>query len=336
MQDAERFLWQRYWHLICHKSEVEKARDFVRVQTFAGDVVAVNNGTEVQVFDNLCPHRGAQIFDQNFGNRPFVCPYHGWSFANSKIRIADKEQFDHCLNKKLTINSYKTCWVGNFLFFAIDPIHEIHAQLGGLEKDIEKISESISYRHDCNAYKYDSIWQIAVENALEPYHVSAIHPQSLARLKLGQGENRYYGSNSAWFTEVGDTRTTSRLNRLSRMFDLSYQHKGYVNIYLFPFSMISSTFGLSYSIQNFFPDFGINSTSFVSRLYSSRLKNEQNRPIISSFLDSTAALNRQVFEEDQLICSRIPPSSWSPNAPDFYASHDEERIIHFRENYRLI
>lgn len=334
MNEADRFLWEGYWHLIGHRSEIENPRDFIRIQTVAGDVIAVNNGRNVQVFDNLCPHRGAQIFSEDFGNKPFICPYHGWSFSNGKVFVADKQQFEHCSNEDIKLNEYKISWVGDFLFFALAPIVDIDSQLGELKKDIEKISLSISYRHDFNAYMYDSIWQIAIENALEPYHVSAVHPQSLAKLKLSRGENRYYKTNSAWFTEVGDTRTASRLMRLSQLFELEYQHEGYLNIHLFPFSMISSTFGLSYSIQNFFPGATGASTNFFSRLYSSRLKKEKDKSIMTPFLDSTASLNRQVFEEDKMICAIVPASSWSSVAPKYYASHDEERIIHFRKMYR--
>jgi hypothetical protein len=64
------------------------------------------------------------------------------------------------------------------------------------------------------------------------------------------------------------------------------------------------------------------------------VKKEKDKLIMSSFLDSTASLNRQVFEEDKMICTKVPASSWSREVPKYSASHDEERILHFRKMYR--
>ena len=42
-----------------------------------------------------------------------------------------------------------------------------------------------------------------MENALEPEHIGFVHPDSLGRLGLAQGENQFYGVNSVWTAPVG-------------------------------------------------------------------------------------------------------------------------------------
>lgn len=334
MSGADGFFWQGYWHLLCHRSEVDKPRDFVRLKGLAQEVVAFNDGKNVVVFDNLCPHRGALVFGFDAGNQAFLCPYHKWSYSNGRVFVADSKQFAHCAEPKPDLNKYETAWVGDFLFFAINPLSNVEVQLGAAEPIVRNISTSIAARHDFSSYKYESIWQISIENALEPYHVSAIHPDSLARLELASGTNEFFGLNSAWFTEIGNARTVKQLTRLLKFFDLDYLHLGYFNLHLFPFSMISSTFGISYSIQNFFPGSGDTTTQFASRLYQSKLVDASKANIIAPLMNSTADLNRQVFLEDNSICQRIPSSSWTQSPPKYYAIPDEERLVYFRDRFR--
>lgn len=330
---SNQLLWENYWHLICHRSEVENPRDFVRFDVAGQEVVVFNDGADVIAFDNLCPHRGARIFDGSAGNARFVCQYHGWSYSKGNIFIADKSQFSHCELESASLNLLKTAWVGDFLFVSSTPIMSIDSQLDDVGPLVRSISKSLSKRHDLNVYDYECIWQIAVENALEPYHVSTVHPKTLNTLELSQGYNEYYGLNSIWYAEVNNTQSAKRLKKLGNLFSLSYQHLGYMNVFLFPFSMISSTFGLSYSVQNFFPANADDTAHFISRLYQSRLQPGKNPSIIEGFFDSSAKLNRQIFEEDMNICTRIPQRSWSSDPLKIFA-RDEDRINHFRSAYR--
>jgi phenylpropionate dioxygenase-like ring-hydroxylating dioxygenase large terminal subunit len=326
-------LWQDYWHLLCHRSEIKKSRDFVRFDVAGQEVVAFHDGAEIIAFNNLCPHRGARIFDGTTGNAPFLCRYHGWSYSKGKVFIADKAQFAHCDPSSVRLTTLKTTWVGDFLFVSTTPVLTIEQQLSDIYETVRAISNDLERRLDVNTYDYDCVWQVAVENALEPYHVSMIHADSLNQLKLGPGRNEYHGVNSIWYTDIQNTQSARRLEKLGKLFQLSFQHPGYVNIYLYPFSMISSTFGLTYSIQHFFPSSDEDRAHFVSRLYQSQLRSGLNPNMLDSFFASTAEMNRQIFREDNNICRRVPSRSWSAAAPKVYA-RDEERLVHFRETYR--
>jgi phenylpropionate dioxygenase-like ring-hydroxylating dioxygenase large terminal subunit len=331
--EAELHFWDNYWHLICHRSEVSSARDFLLLNVNGEEVAVFNDGASVIAFDNLCPHRGARIFTESFGNAPFLCPYHGWSYSKGRLFFGRRDQFKACAGTEPWLPTYKSSWVGEFLFISKAAEHSVEEQLGETYEIIKDISDNIDYRYDFNSYEYECSWQIAVENALEPYHVSSIHPKSLGTLQLGDGENTYYGENSIWRTSVGDTRMEKTLNKFSNMMDLKSRHDGYMNIYVFPFSMISSTFGMSYSIQHFLPSRERRKAHFISRLFPSRLKPDAKTGLFEDFFSSTAQMNRQVFSEDAAICSRVPVSSWSPQAPSFYAD-SEERLVHFRRTYR--
>ena len=151
-------------------------------------------------------------------------------------------------------------------------------------------------------------------------------------LKLGPGQNQYFGRNSIWSSELGDDRLAKRMRALSRLFDLSHQFEGYQSLYIFPFTMISSTFGFSQSVQHFLPSATPNKSFFTSRLFTGLLKDSVKEELISSFMASSATMNRLVFDEDHQICKRVDVDTWSMQPPRFWSA-SEEKILHFRKSY---
>ena len=327
-------LFTNYWHLICHKNELSNDGDFVKFDTPIGDVVLLNDMGNVVAFDNKCPHRGAKIYTEDSGNQTASCKYHRWAYRNSKIIVPDKHRFVDCDIDNADLNKYQIAWCGEFIFLGVKPRFELSEQLGSVAEILEKISFGIDGRSDLNRYNFSCYWAISVENALEPYHIPMVHPQTLASLRLEDGENIFNKFNSIWYAPVGNLKLKKQLASFRKFFDIQYQYEGYMSIYIFPFTMLSSTFGYSYSLQNFFPSVSSqNETKFTSRLLTSKLSSEKYSQILEPFFESTADINRKVFDEDNEICKLIPHNSWSME-PLKYASEVEEKINHFRQMCR--
>lgn len=325
-------LVEEYWHLLCHRSEVERSGSYNRFETVIGDLVVFNDGAKVVAFDNLCPHRGARIYTEPTGRRPATCGYHGWTYRSGRMFVASSQRFAHCNPDDLVPRLYQVEWFEDFLFVAIRPRMPLLNQISGLEDRLRTISANIAKRRDHSHYTYECYWPIAVENALEPYHIDMIHPQTLGQLRLKDGENHYFGQNSVWAAPLGNESTDKKLRALGKMFEISSSYPGYEFIYMFPFTMISSTYGYSYSIQNFFPAKSA-TTSFYSRLYTSKAKSEKAELILESFFASTVDINRKVFEEDHDVCKLLPAESWSMQ-PLSFAADSEAKIEHFRQACR--
>lgn len=324
-------LFQNYWHMACHRNELPIDGDFLRLKTPIGDVVIFNDGGNFVAFDNRCAHRGALIYLTDFGNQANTCKYHGWTFKSGKLIIPAFEQFKGCDMAKIDLNRYKLDWCGDFLFLGVAPKKDLYEQLDQVAQYVENISFNISGRMDASVYEYECAWPLALENALEPYHIGMVHRGTLATLKLEDGVNTFYGSNSIWKAPVGNDRIKKQLVQLGTYFNIDYAYEGYMSIFMFPFTMISSTFGYSYSLQNFFPHQTRNDrTNFMSRLLSCNVKDERAQKIIQPFLDSSANVNRVVFEEDHSICKLLPADSWSAE-PLKFISKQEVKIAHFRD-----
>lgn len=325
---------REYWHLVGHRRELLQHGDFVKFQTSVGDIVIFNDMGNIVAFDNKCAHRGALIYQEDCGNKSNTCKYHGWSYSGGRLHIPNQDQFLGCNISGASFNFYQVDWCGDFIFVGIEPKASLYDQLGIISVDLENISFNIEARADFNRYKYECYWPIAVENALEPYHIDLIHPNTLAKLKLSAGENIFDGVNSVWRTDIGSEKIKRQLSGIKKYFNIDYQYEGYMSIYLFPFSMISSTFGYSYSLQNFMPGKDLASyTDFTSRLYVANRVSASSPGLLDAFFESTAKVNRQVFEEDHAICKLMPKDSWS-SEPLRYCSISEAKISHFRQMYR--
>ena len=324
-------LFEKYWHMVCHRTELPNDGDFLKFKTPIGDVVVFNDSGDYVAFDNRCAHRGALIYTSESGNQANTCKYHGWTFKTGKLIIPSVEQFKGCNIDQADLKKYKLDWCGDFIFVGIEPENDLYGQLDGAAEYIENISFNINGRLDLSAYEYECAWPIALENALEPYHIDMIHTETLANLRLESGTNSFYGSNSVWQSPIGDSRIKKQLEKLSPYFNIDYGYQGYMSIFMFPFTMISSTFGYSYSVQNFFPSQNKEDrTNFMSRLLACNLRDERAQKIVQPLWESSARVNRQVFEEDHAICKVMPTDAWSPE-PLTYISEQEVKIAHFRE-----
>ncbi len=327
-----RLLQRKYWHLLVHRSQIAHQNDFVRFDWFDEEIVVFNDHGEILVFDNVCPHRGARIFVDNEGNQRLRCGYHGWSYQQGRFFAPFPQQIDEAELARARYRTLRYEWCGDFLFAAIDPLNSLTDQLGGMWKLLADVSASIAKPYSTNVFIWESDWRIALENALEQYHtaVGLVHPGSFGKHATTAGHDEFFATNSAYRCEYANPRTVGQLRKLSRFFDVQFQWEGYQSIYLFPFSMIGSTFGYSYALQNFFPSSIKNQTYFSSRMLTSKLAAGIKPQILDSFFASSAEINRKIFEEDHAICQRVSPRSLDNDFVPILAA-SEVKIAHFRD-----
>ena len=323
-----------YWHLVAHRSELAWPGDYLRLQWAAGDLLLHNDEGEVIAFDNVCPHRGARFFLDDHGSGRAVCPYHGWSVRRGEVRVTRREEFSDRDLRRAVLNRYRTEWRGDWLFAGVDPVMTLEQQLDAFAAPLAALSGDIVARHDLHRIDWGSGWRVAVENALEGYHVNSVHPETLAPLALHEHADSFAGLNSAYRGRVGDARTRRGLQGLRRFFDLRAQFEGYLSYYVFPFAMVSSTYGYSYALQNFMPGAEPHRTNFYTRLFSSRAA-EGAEGVSETVLAAALRANRRIFDEDHVICRRVSPTC-DLDAPDRIYAASEARLRALADGLRGI
>lgn len=317
-------LFDLYFHFGAHRCELSETGDFFRTRAGGHDIVLYNDSGTVIAFENRCPHRGCLLIPETSGNAEIVCPYHGWRFGENRCIVPNKNRFEGLENPELTRYSVGHC--GDFIFFSPSPAMTLKEQLGSFWEMLETISYDITAKIDDNDRPFGSNWKIALENALENYHVSTVHPSSLGTLSPSDGDVTYDRTNSLWISSIQNTKIASKLLKIRPLFENRYRNDTYFSLYLFPFSMVSSTFGYSYAFQTFFPQ-SPDQTAFLSRTYATRTD-------YTDFYDGVVALNRQIFDEDARICALVQEASLQ-SRPNVYNSQ-EQRILAFQKHYKAV
>ncbi len=323
-----------YWHLAAHRSELARPGDFVRLDWAAGELVLHNDGGEVIAFDNVCPHRGGRFFAEDRGNARAICPYHGWAVRGGEVRVARPQQFSACDLQKAVINRFRTEWWGDFLFVGVQPVMSLAAQLDAFGPTLADISGDMATVRDLYTIDFQADWRVAAENALEAYHINNVHPGTLAPMAFTEETDSFAGLNSAYHARFGSERTARGLKGLRRFFDIRAGFEGYCAYYLFPFAMVSSTFGYSYALQTYFPSGDAHRSWFTTRLYGSR-RAQGSEGVVETLLNAATPFNRQVFDEDHQICQRVS-RRYDLDAGGRIFGASEARVRHLAETLRSI
>ncbi len=76
-------LFRQHWQLICHANDVAKPGDFMTCDIVGDRALIVRDAKgQINVFHNLCRHRGSRVLGQERGNcrNSIICPFHGWVY----------------------------------------------------------------------------------------------------------------------------------------------------------------------------------------------------------------------------------------------------------------
>jgi phenylpropionate dioxygenase-like ring-hydroxylating dioxygenase large terminal subunit len=322
------------WHLLCHISELQEDKSYISVKILDKEIVCLRQDGELQVFINCCPHKGSRLVSDSCGFWEGKCPYHGLQFKNLKPVNAEALGFSKKSIERLALNEVSNDRCGDFIFFNLSasPKISLKKQLGTVLNDhIFKISNQIDKLLDHNEYDYECRWEVAIENALEPLHLPEIHSNSLNLLDLDEGEIVTDEGGLVFDHQIQNQRYKKSLNILKpKISDQSFPST-YHSTYIYPYGFISSTFGLSFSIQTFFPSNEKFKTNFSSKIFSVKLAKEEHSFLFTSFFDSSIKTNRQVFKEDYLATKNTVKIENHLTGP---LAGSEEKIKWFRRKIR--
>ncbi|EAJ5681826.1 hypothetical protein BXA13_05820 [Campylobacter lari] len=326
-------IYKTFWHFGIHKSEIQKNKDYVILKLYDFEVVFYNDNGNIIAFYNMCPHRGAKLMfsDENnsiyYGNSEIKCQYHHWIYKNSKLSIPSKVEFKDA--EKLDLFKINIDFCGDFVFFSHNPSTTLNEQLGDYYDELKNISQSIQCFIGLNSpIDYNCNWKIGIENSLEAYHINYVHPCSLGILSIKDTPN-YSNTNSKTNANIYNSKIYTKLEKVRSIFnENNYSDNKYFSYHLFPFTILSSTFGYAYSIQNYFPNTP-NKTHFISRNYISKSKLN-----VEAFSKEVINMNKTIFKEDAQVCNLIHGSVFLNDELKYhYAKESEQRITYFHSQY---
>jgi Rieske 2Fe-2S family protein len=178
-----------------------------------GDQVAVQVGRQsfllvrgddrvVRAFHNICRHRGHELLavGQTRHQRGIKCPYHAWVYGlEGDCRATPRFDVDGFEKTSFPlIGARLTEWQGWLFLNASGDAPAFAEQVGNLDmvvNDYVPATLQLGARHE---YELQANWKIVVENYLECYHCSEIHPE-LCKVTPPESDHAYPElSGGAW------------------------------------------------------------------------------------------------------------------------------------------
>lgn len=169
------------WYCVGRADELKTEGDYFTLQLLNEPLIIVRNQEGISALSNVCRHRGMKLAEGAGNTKRFVCSYHAWMYAtDGSLQRAGRMKnagFDP-----------KTCKLGafaceeryGFIYVCLDPNPpNLDQHLEGLEALIGEY-EPAHYRVVHSATEiWRTNWKCLVENFMEGYHLSVVHPQTL-------------------------------------------------------------------------------------------------------------------------------------------------------------
>ena len=332
-------LFRAGWQFVAMTDELVNNRDFVCVNYPDDSVVVQNFKGELRAFKNVCTHRLNLIQTADRGNRHLMCAYHGWVFDAAGMPLgkggflpSDAEPTRLCLTQ------YKVATCGKFVFVSRDPSGpSLENYLGDFAPLIADLSRHIGQETYYGPVPHAANWKLLVENVLECYHCSTVHPETFVT-GLGVGRKPIADvqiagpHSSSHFPRVPTRREALRKKIVSHLDSRTFAHDSFFHIYVFPNLFISSTEGTAFYVGQALPNDAL-TTMLRVRLFEPNVKlTDAGRLRQDAINKQGSALALQVIGEDRAILETVQRGVVSTDRPSVLGA-EEVRIRAFHDAY---
>ena len=334
-------LFNNVWSFVCFTHDLEKENDFV--STFISDVPVViqNLRGNIRAFKNVCSHRHSIIQTDKQGNRPLMCPYHGWAYDKKGIPkgIPKKPLFSFTKEELecLKLKSYRVETCGSLVFVNVNDQNNssLKEYLGEMYDEVSKMSSAFGELIDVNKLVIGANWKILVENTLESYHVNLIHEDTFKKLGAEGMNFNFFNNHSTWDAPVELKEDDKKVKRVHKPYkERPYKIEGYKHLIIFPNILISSTYGISFNLSIIEPKDN-DSSVFTSYVFMTKTdtNDTEKSSIQKMYEESLVNFNRKVFGEDKDICEKVQIGVKYSNY-DGELSEEERRVCEFQKAYK--
>ena len=184
----EQFTWEKKtvlqhgWHCLGRMDEVPEPGDFFTVQLLDEPLIVVRGDDDViRVLANVCRHRGMPLAEGSGNTKRFICSYHAWMYGRDGALLRatrmENKGFDAA---NCQLHSYKVQFWNGFIYVSLDANAVPFAESSAALDELLAPYETAKFRLVHVAQEvWATNWKCLVENFMEGYHLSVVHPQTL-------------------------------------------------------------------------------------------------------------------------------------------------------------
>lgn len=247
-------------------TELTSERDFITVDQAGVAIVVQNFKGELRAFQNICSHQFAKIQFEVRGNRPLMCRYHGWNYDTTGYPFGIPKRSEYKLKEVprecLSLTSYRVEVCGIFVFVAAtDCPFDLRSYLGSFWSTLAELSRHIGPEYKFAEIPHYANWKLLVENVLDNYHCTTLHPQTFLAdgfCQIAPEQIVINGPHSSFHVPRTPTANEEqeRLRRrfLSHLANRSLSHDSYFHIFIFPNLFVASTEGTTFFVGQALPE----------------------------------------------------------------------------------
>ena len=169
------------WHCLGRADEVAEDGDFFTTQLLDEPLIVTRHEGQLRVLSNICRHRGMPVARGQGTTKRFVCPYHAWTYGTDGrlLRAARMKNADFD-PKTCALPGFACAERFGFIYASLsDTPSDLDAELAGLD-DLVAPYQPQNFRIVHAAQEvWRTNWKCLIENFMEGYHLSVVHPQTL-------------------------------------------------------------------------------------------------------------------------------------------------------------
>jgi Rieske 2Fe-2S family protein len=204
----EVFAWeQRHftegsWVCVGRATDLERPGDQRALRIGSISMLLVRTGAgQLRGFYNVCRHRGHELLEPGTSRsgRGIKCPYHGWVYGlDGECRATPRFGSDDLDRAEFPLVPVRVEeWHGWVFVNVSGDAPPLGGHLANLDAVVADYRAERLVALASHEYEVAANWKIVIENYLECYHCSSIHPE-LCRVTPPESDVQFPGASGAW------------------------------------------------------------------------------------------------------------------------------------------
>ena len=204
----EVFAWeQRHftegsWVCVGRATDLERPGDQRALRIGSISMLLVRTGAgQLRGFYNVCRHRGHELLEPGTGRsgRGIKCPYHGWVYGlDGDCRATPRFGSDDLDRAEFPLVPVRVEeWHGWVFVNVSGDAPPLAEHLGNLDAVVADHRAERLVALASHEYEVAANWKIVIENYLECYHCSSIHPE-LCKVTPPESDVQFPGASGVW------------------------------------------------------------------------------------------------------------------------------------------
>ena len=199
------------WLCVARTADVPNSGDYVtgEISTLDGQrsLIVIRSAVgDVNVFDNVCLHRGSELLNGCGNEARITCPYHAWvyrldgsltggPYMGDSVE-ADGSPFDPSQHR---LNALHTeIWEGFIFVNQADEPAPLADRLAGLTDVVGRFAMDGYVPVFETVDVWDTNWKLLVENFMDAYHIFKVHKESFGASGDDTAHTTMFPGTDAW------------------------------------------------------------------------------------------------------------------------------------------